>query len=241
MKRHLPIAKSAGDRFSNGPRKVFLAGRIAGLLAFGMLTLRADPEIQRTAREEGALVFENVDASDEAKAREVYAAVRAHFTRITGREVGKLPIRVRLVESLGRGEASRASSHVLGVTVHREGRSEIQISALQQRSFGRVLAHELVHVFSREACGAAVNRVLSEGLADYIASLLYSAEVNRDLRAASHVKTRDPRLLPYVRGYHFCLHHAEREGFGEFYARQIGRPDFGFGDLEGAWKRRASH
>jgi hypothetical protein len=208
------------------------------LLLSLVLALRAEPATGAPAAEEAALSFENVDAGDEAAAMEIYATVRAHFTRITGREVGKLPIRVAMVDHLGSGEASRTAGQVLGVTVHSAGRSLIQISSSQDRTFGRVFAHELVHAFTREAYGQAVNRSLSEGLADYVASLLFSAEVNRDLRAASKAVVRNPRLLPYVNGYNFCLHYAQREGFGDFYASQIGMPDFGFGHLERVWKRQ---
>ncbi len=186
----------------------------------------------------GRISFDNLDPAQEVQAMEVYATARAHFTRLTSREVGEVPVRVRIVERLGRGEASRTVGQMLGVTVYVDGESVVQISAAQTRSFGRVLAHELTHAFVREAYGTAVNRSLSEGLSEYIASQFYGAEVNRDIRAASAVVMKNPRLMPYVNGYNFCLHHADRPGFGKFFESQIKMPDFGLGHLEAVWKRQ---
>lgn len=212
---------------------------LIGLLLLSLVViLRAEGNDAAPVGGETSLTFEGVDASDEAQAMEVYSAVRSHFLRLTGREVGRMPFRVTMVDRLGSGEASRTAGQVLGMTVHTGGESVIQVSRAANGSFGRVFSHELVHAFVREAYGKAVNRALSEGLADYIASLLFSAEVNRDVRAASNAVVRNSRLIPYVNGFNFCLHYAQREGFGDFYASQIGMPDFGFGHLENVWKRQ---
>lgn len=183
------------------------------------------------------LLLEGLTADEARDAREVYRATRDHFTEITGRPVGAFKIRVRLVERAMGGEASRTLTQVMGAT--QQGREEcrISISRLRRGSFGRVLAHELAHAFLREAYGRTTNRALSEGFAEYLASLEYSAEVNRDLRAAAAQYANAPKLQPYVAGYNFCLHYARDPDFLAFFDREIYFPDFGFDHLLTAWKR----
>ena len=103
------------------------------------------------------------------------------------------------------------------------------------------IAHELTHAFVREAFGAAENRALSEGFAEYLASRFYGAEVNRDIHAASAVVIRNPKLMPYVTGFDFCQSHVEKPGFAKFFESQIVMPDFGPGHLANVWKRLEAH
>lgn len=237
MNRTLPLRKLVGGQHLLVDWLLHPVSLIVLFLLSLMAALYAGEAEPSAPGGTGRITFKNLDSGQEAQAMEVYAAARAHFTRLTGREVGAVPVRICIVDHLGQGEASRTAGQKLGVTVYLDGESVVQISAAQTRSFGRVLAHELTHAFVREAYGAAVNRPLSEGFAEYIASQNYAAEVNRDIRAASAAMMKNPRLMPYVNGYNFCLHYADRPGFGMFFESQIKTLDFGLGHLETVWKR----
>lgn len=183
------------------------------------------------------LRLEGLSEDDAREAREVYRVTRERFTEITGRPVGALKIRVQLVERAMGGEASRTLTQVMGVTRQSREECRISITPLRRGSFGRVLAHELTHAFLHEAYGRTTNRALNEGLAEYLASLSYSAEVNRDQRAAAANYASAQKLQPYVAGYNFCLHYARDPDFIAFFDRRIYMPDFGFDDLMTAWRR----
>lgn len=184
-----------------------------------------------------SLICDNLTPDQEAQAAVIYREARAQFVRLMGREVGRIPVRVCEVEQLrGRGEASRTVGQMQGVTAYVGGEIVVQISASRSSSFGRVLAHELTHAFVREAFGAAVNRSLSEGFAEYVASLQFPSEVKHNLRAASFAVARSPKLMPYVSGFEFCSRHAKSLGFAKFFESQIGMMDFGPGQLADAWK-----
>ncbi|MCC7518777.1 MAG: hypothetical protein IT578_06290 [Verrucomicrobiae bacterium] len=212
---------------------------LASLLALGGFLLGASsgkgtPLATPTSR--SCFETDGLPADLAAQAEQIYAITRAHFIRLTNREVGRLPIRLRLVENPGGHEALRRGEKVLGSTVHHADFSEVRVGSEEARSFGRVLAHEITHVFVREAFGRAANRALSEGFAEYVASLSFGAEVRHDMRAAFHPRTRGTRILPYVNGFNFCLHYAEKPAFASFFAEQISLPDFGMSQLLTVWE-----
>lgn len=183
------------------------------------------------------LILEGLPEAEAREAREVYRVTRERFTQLTGRKVGAWPVRVRLVEHPSAGQASRTVRQVMGTAVQRGRECQVNVSLLRRGSLGRVLAHEFTHAFLREAYGPTANQALSEGLAEYLASLGYSAEVNRDLRAASAAYVNAPKLQPYVEGYNFCLHYAASPYFLSFFDRQVYLPDFGFNCLMSTWKQ----
>lgn len=183
------------------------------------------------------LVFEGLSKEEAREAREVYRRTRERFIELTGRKVGALTVRVRFVERPSGGEAVRTITQRMGVTVQNRGECRISIRRLRRGSFGRVLAHELVHAFLHEAYGRVENRALSEGFAEYLASFDHSAEVNHDMRSASARYVNAPKIQPYVEGYNFCLHYARAPGFVAFFDRQIYTPDFGFETLMTLWRQ----
>ena len=184
------------------------------------------------------LIFEGLSEPEMREAREVYLVTRDRFMQLTGRKVGALPVRVQIVEHLSSvGQASRTVRQVMGTTVQHGRECQVYISVFRRGSLGRVLAHEFTHTFLREAYGNTSNQALSEGLAEYLSSLSYSAEVNHDLRAASAAYVSAPKLQPYVEGYNFCLHYADSPHFISFFDRQVYLPDFGFDCLMSTWKQ----
>jgi diadenosine tetraphosphatase ApaH/serine/threonine PP2A family protein phosphatase len=221
------------------PRRRVVVALLGGLaLGLAAFPSRADPSphAAKTPAKD-PLVLDGLPPEEARLAHQVYLETRERFIALTGRRVGDLPIRVRLVERAAGGEASRTVTQVMGTAVQRPGECRISISLRRRGSFGRVLAHELTHAFLREAYGRPANKALSEGFAEYLASLSHSAEVNHDMRASASQYASAPSIQPYVEGYNFCRHYARSPGFMSFFERQLQVPDFGFDHLMTVWER----
>ncbi len=183
--------------------------------------------------------FVNATAEQKAVGPKVVASIREQLMKLTGRELGHMPIEVRLVEELGRGNAScLATGRMQGVEFQTAGVFVIEILKNGSSSFGRVLAHEMTHALLHEAYGEILNRTLNEGMAEYMASQDFSMEVSRDFRAALNLSPMPAKLRPYVEGQKFCQRHATENGFAAFLAAELGQPDGGGAALQEAWKQR---
>lgn len=225
---------------AHSPRQIVVDLLVAcALLLAASSAFAGSPRSPEKPPQKSLLILDGLPDEEAREAREVYRVTRERFIELTGRKVGAIPVRVRLVERASGGEANRTVSQVMGTAIHGARECRISISVLRRGSFGRVLAHELTHAFLSEAYGRTANHALSEGLAEYLASLSYSSEVNRDMRAASAAYVNVPKLQPYVEGYNFCLHYARSPTFIPFFDRQVYIPDFGFDHLMTTWKRHA--
>ena len=188
------------------------------------------------------VVFENTDAETEVLGRKIIAITAERFEKITGTHVGKLPVIVKFTDEIVFGDASRISSgRVQGVTLYDRDSCTIQIAKKRISTFGRVLAHEVTHVFVREAFGQAFNRTLNEGLAEYLAAQEFPAEVERDMRNASAKGFVPQALRTYVDGHRFCKHFAEDANFAAFFASEIKKSTYtDFSELKIAWEEQVS-
>ena len=191
---------------------------------------------------EPQVVFEDADAETEALGRKIVLITAERFEKITGVRVGKLPITVKFTDEIIFGDASRVSAgRVQGVTLYEKDSCTIQIAKKRISTFGRVLAHEVTHVFVREAFGQAFNRTLNEGLAEYLAAQEFPAEVERDMRNAGAKGFVPQALRTYVDGHRFCKHFAEDENFAAFFASEIKKSTHAnFSELKTAWEEQVS-
>ncbi len=186
--------------------------------------------------------FENTDKETEILGRKIIAITAERFEKITGVHVGKLPVTVRFAEEIVFGDASRVSSgKVQGVTLYDRDSCTIQIAKKRISTFGRVLAHEVTHVFVREAFGQALNRTLNEGLAEYMAAQEFPSEVERDMRNAAAKGFVPQGLRTYVDGHRFCKSFAEDANFAAFFAREIKKSTHtDFSELKEVWEGQVS-
>ncbi|MBI4025606.1 MAG: hypothetical protein HY360_11550 [Verrucomicrobia bacterium] len=186
-----------------------------------------------------AISFVNANPDDIEEGRRIAAVVSRLFEQITLHRVGSRSIYVCFSNSMAFGEMSLSGEgRVQGTTVHQANCSTIQISNSRTSSWGRVFAHELTHVFVREAYGRSLNRTLNEGLAEYIAAMLFSSEVRRDLRNATRGPTA-AALRPYVEGFRFIAEHVADERLPAFLESEMKTGDGSYRSLREAWDRSA--
>lgn len=214
------------------PLKVLV---LAALLLPSMPTIQAHEGCGEAHRL--AIAFENMDEEAAAEANKIVAECAARFERITGKKVGDRNVRLRFEDSLRMpGQALAGGGEVRGATTHSADSSTVRISTRSRSRWQRVLAHEIVHVFIRDAFGQAPNKTLNEGLAEYVASQLYCGEVQRDLQSARRGKFNQA-LLPYIEGHRFCAEHAEDAAFAKFFAREIRSSDTSYETLTHLWNQ----
>lgn len=191
--------------------------------------------VAKTSRPGTAISFVNSDSRSESESREIIAQAAARFTRVTGMEVGYYPIIVDFVEEIPRGIRG-VLSRQQGSTTFRPAGATVAIAVRGPQTCGRILAHEVAHVFTREAYGDVENPTLREGLAEWIAGQAYPSEVRENMRNARRGGT-PPSLVPYVDGYQFCHRHAEHKDFATFYEQQVHSKTTSYDALEKLWER----
>jgi len=203
------------------------------IAALWSYSLRAD-EVQRTGRQ---VIFENATPEMEELGKKIIDVTANRFEKKTGKKVGNTTIYVQFVETTALGDHSRTTAgKVQGVTIYRPTSCTIQISTKRSSTFGRVLAHEVTHVFVREVFGKAANSTLNEGFAEYLAAQEYPSEVKRDMKAAASQRVLSCNLKPYVEGHQFCERFADDVRFPEFFASQISSKETsGYQALKQAW------
>ncbi len=202
-----------------------------------LIMVRADEPVS-TSSPLPPVTFENAASEVVEEAGAIVATALQHFEKVTQRKTGNRPIRVRFVEILSaRGMEHLGDGRIQGVTHHEADFSVIEISTRRTSSWGRTLAHELTHVFVREAYGKVANRTLNEGLAEYVAFRIFPSEVSRDLsNAHASLGPLSPARRPYVEGLRFVAQHASDKRFPNFFESAIKNPNSSYQDLKETWK-----
>ncbi len=185
------------------------------------------------------IAFEDAPTDVIEKGPDLVAETADRFEQVTKRKIGHMPIRVKFVERISMdGVSEKISKHIQGMTYYTEDECSVHISKRRISSWGRVLSHEVVHVFVYETYGRSQNRLLNEGLAEYLAEKAFPSEVRRDLRNAINSVSMASTLNPYVDGYRFISEHATDENFSKFFASEIKNRFTSYELLQRAWDRQ---
>lgn len=206
---------------------------ICGCVSLGILQAG---EGDRAAAPELKVIFTHATPKLEEEARWIIGGTAERFEQVTHESIGNVTIRVEVVDDSGAlDEGFSPAGKIQGMTVFHHGSNlgAIRISSQRSVGFGRILAHEVTHVFVREVFGRVRNRVLNEGLAEYLASLQFPSEVKRDLRSAA--SSSSASLRQYVDGYRFCEQFAGDERFPGFLKREINRNLGNYEELKAQW------
>lgn len=182
------------------------------------------------------ITFENQSSQINQNATKIIEKAAFHFFQITKETLPATSIQIRLVDQLNYGEkmskGGDSKKHIQGITRFTHDGAIIEISNHHTATIERILAHEAVHIFIREVYGKAFNYTLNEGLAEYIAGLLFPKEVRSDLKAAFCGSSTQM----YTEGYQFCQQYAKDKYFSDFFAVQIKNKDCSLEQLRELWK-----
>jgi len=181
--------------------------------------------------------FEGLDLESQIACRRVMIATALRFQKLTGMQVGKASIHVRLapIRSI-EVPGLEAVSGAQGLCVVLLGRIFLTIPTRGSQPIAPILAHEATHAYVAEAYGQAHNLHLNEGLAQYLAGLEHPP-FQSELRRVWLKGNYTVATSPYVAGFHFVEGRADHPRFMEFLKKYILLPVVDYDELERLWEQ----
>jgi len=188
------------------------------------------------------IIFEGESSRRNKEAEKIIAEAAQYFEEITSQSLNKtsrdkIPIRIRFESSPLKSENrihEGIDDRIQGITYHSRKESRIVISKRYAANWERILAHETVHVFVRAVYGRAINQILNEGLAEYIAEKVFPTKTHLNPKTAIF----DERFRPYSEGFRFCEQYATDPYFSDFFALEIKKPGHSLRNLIKLWDLR---